>query len=479
MIVWLLATQSWDNSVAPGLNFLFGVLVMNVIFILLAATSYFSSAITEEKEEGTIALLQMANVSPTGLLLAKSGTRILEGLLLLAVQFPFALLAVTLGGVAWEQVAAAYLALVAFVFMAGNLALLASVVASRATTAAFGTAGLLLLVFLGDDLLALPARLLGIQVHIANWQALNPFTRLRDVTSLLFAGPIVEAHFWNSILVGTAAFVAARMLFERFSQPTAEGGPGWMNRFFSTSEDRQLAARPISHMAIEWKDYDFLYGGDRFLRWKVRAYIIIAGVLSLPALVRWDRHTLLLIGGNMVLTGVLGLLFETCFIASRMFSYERQTKTLATLLLIPDMRVESLIHWKEQVSVLMLRPVRLMLGSGLLVAFLGVLYAGFTTAMVVTAFATPVMLLLFWPFAIFYIRLLRNLIIHLSLRVSWGSMALGFSLWLLFILLTVSLLSLLSPLLSFWLSLIPTSYLSNYIARKNVALIQEVACEEG
>ena len=232
-------------------------------------------------------------------------------------------------------------------------------------------------------------------------------------------------------------------------------------------------------MAIEWKDYDFLYGGDRFLRWKVRAYIIIAGVLSLPALVRWDRHTLLLIGGNMVLTGVLGLLFETCFIASRMFSYERQTKTLATLLLIPDMRVESLIHWKEQVSVLMLRPVRLMLGSGLLVAFLGVLYAGFTTAMVVTAFATPVMLLLFWPFAIFYIRLLRNLIIHLSLRVSWGSMALGFSLWLLFILLTVSLLSLLSPLLSFWLSLIPTSYLSNYIARKNVALIQEVACEEG
>ena len=174
MVIWIFVLQAWASPVAPGLQFLHGILFLNVLFILLAATSYFASSITEEKEEGTIALLVIAGVSPTGLLLAKSTTRILEGILLLAVQLPFALLAVALGGVMWDQVIASYIALGGFLVLSGNLALLASVVATRTAAAGFGSAAMLAAVLFGDDLL----HVLGMDTFAAHWHSLDPFARL-------------------------------------------------------------------------------------------------------------------------------------------------------------------------------------------------------------------------------------------------------------------------------------------------------------
>ena len=60
---------------APGLFFFSNILWLNLALIGLAAVSVLSTAITEEKEEGTLGLLMLAGVSPLAVLLGKSMTR--------------------------------------------------------------------------------------------------------------------------------------------------------------------------------------------------------------------------------------------------------------------------------------------------------------------------------------------------------------------------------------------------------------------
>ena len=81
---------------APGLGFFSYITYTNFVFITLGGMSFFTSSITEEKEEQTLGLLKMAGVNPLGILMGKLGPRLLNALLLLAIQFPFVQLAVTL-----------------------------------------------------------------------------------------------------------------------------------------------------------------------------------------------------------------------------------------------------------------------------------------------------------------------------------------------------------------------------------------------
>src|SRR5437660_990082 len=103
---------------AAGRDFFASVVTLNAILICIAMLSYFAGAITEEKEDGTLGLLRMTNLNPLTILLGKSTSRLCGGLLLLLVQFPFSLLAVTLGGLRWGQVSACYAILGAFLFFA-------------------------------------------------------------------------------------------------------------------------------------------------------------------------------------------------------------------------------------------------------------------------------------------------------------------------------------------------------------------------
>ena len=116
---------------ATGLSFFSSVVWMNFVVICVAGMSYFASSITEEKEEGTLGLLRMTDLSPIAILLGKGTSRMIGGLLLLLVQLPFAMLAITLGGVRMDQVMGCYALLGAFLFFACNVGLLGSVLSPR------------------------------------------------------------------------------------------------------------------------------------------------------------------------------------------------------------------------------------------------------------------------------------------------------------------------------------------------------------
>ena len=143
IFLFLLAANAGATATtAPGLKFFFNVLAVVLVFTTLAGVTYFATAITEEKEEGTLPLLRMTDLSPLAILLGKSTSRLSAALLVLAATLPFTLLAVTLGGISARQVFASYLCLGSY------LALLANVAAS---------AGAAMVFLEGSDVLLPPA----------------------------------------------------------------------------------------------------------------------------------------------------------------------------------------------------------------------------------------------------------------------------------------------------------------------------------
>ena len=146
LLLFLLAAhvRSSDYS-APGLEFFRSIAYLGIALISLAGIGHFSNSITEEKEEGTLGLLLLANISPLAILLGKSTNRVLSTILIFVAQFPFALLAITLGGITISQIFATYVALAGFLFLIANLSLLASVISRKSSEA---SAIVLLLIFL-------------------------------------------------------------------------------------------------------------------------------------------------------------------------------------------------------------------------------------------------------------------------------------------------------------------------------------------
>ena len=147
MLVGAQQSISWIG--APGLNVFRYMCFLNFICITLAGVSFFSVAITEEKEEMTLGLLKMAGVSPLSLLLGKSTPRLIAALVLLTAQLPFTMLAITLGGVSLYQVLAAYMCLFAYLVLVANVALFFSVICQRSRTAGLLTGVFLFFFFFG------------------------------------------------------------------------------------------------------------------------------------------------------------------------------------------------------------------------------------------------------------------------------------------------------------------------------------------
>lgn len=475
MVVWVLVMQRVGKPVAPGLQFLYGIILLNLIFIVLAATSYFSTSITEEKEEGTLALLRMANVSPTGLLLAKSGTRVIEGVLLLAVQLPFGLLAVSLGGVMWEQIVAAYITLAAFTFLAGNLALLASVLSARSVSASLSTAAMLALIIFGGWLLSY----VGLTAFGAMLGALNPFLRLTEVTSLTFGGSLAGPQFHYSIYLGAGAFLASRILFDRTGNE-APAGLGWTQYFTSTARDRLRAPRPVPRMAVEWKDFHFLYGGNRLIRWKTRLYFIFAIIALMPAGIRFlngQPANLAFAGAAVAGIGIVGIVLETAYAASRMFGSERDAKSLAALVLTPHLYPETLFAVKERIAKAAIIPAKWIAIIGMVVSLGGTIGLNMNfllPSLIGVLFTWSLMLPLWWVFEEF----LRQIVIHFSLRYSWGSMAAGIAVWLVASLFIATVLTAVASVIGAYLSLIPAWYCSYRLRKRNLLLLTELAAAE-
>lgn len=451
---------------APGLQFFSSAIYTNFFFISLAGLSYFASAVTEEKEEMTLGLLRMTNLNPLSILLGKSTSRLFGALLLLAAQFPFTLLAVSLGGVAISQIVAAYFTLAAYILFLSNLALLWSVVCPRTASAAIITGAMLLMFFVGPGLVQAILGLLDYFDWIASpepgpwlawflgkWVAASPFGRLIEILSTGFAeGPICFQVVSNTLL-GLGCFLLAWAAFNAFCSDQKDAAPrrglvligarapgrssargpfGWLVGLVS-------AGRPGKH-ALIWKDFHFIAGGKFAVFVKLAGYAVLLFAMALAQSEFFRSFT----GGNRnvpswkidwsvlgfmtMWVAVVAFMLELTLLAGRIFRQERRWKTLSSLAMLP-MTMRRVAYHKMLGGLLACWPAVLLFAAGVAMVTPTILrgierwWADFqrvswnAEAMFIatTGFTFAVLMNIFF----------LHLVAFLSLRFKWGALPLA------------------------------------------------------
>jgi ABC-type transport system involved in cytochrome c biogenesis permease component len=419
---------------APGLAFFSSVVWTNFYIICIAGVSYFSSSVTEEKEEGTLGLLRMTDLSPFAILLGKSTSRLVGGLLLLLVQLPFVMLAITMGGVALDQVILCYALLVAFLFFACNVGLLGSVIGRRtgSAAAASGVLGIIYLIWPWITGLIVAGFLQGgnpapgLRQFVAS--ASSIFFTPSVMGGVLRGGPVaVGAPILALLGGGLGAFLLARFCFERFcgeesdaARPAIRSGNHGAGRTSSARVSRRGRAWED---AVAWRDFHYLHGGPRML---VIKFLLYAGILA------WFARTAFGSGFarsyfdirdffSIVLPfAFAATVFESLFSTSRIYRLERRNRTLASLYLLPQ-DIDALIRSKRRAVLLTLIPAASFVGLSCFV-----LFDSFLRYLNAEALVWIIQGL---AFAVAQVFLLHYLVALFSLKMKWGGLPLALVLW--------------------------------------------------
>jgi len=344
---------------APGLVFFSVVIGFQIAAISLMGLSYFSSAIAEEKEEQTLGLLRMTGLSPLSILLGKSTSRLCGALLMLAAQFPFTIIAVTLGGISLGQVVAAYCAVGAFIFLLCNLALLGSVLAR-------GTAGaaVFCLIVIGLVLGVVPLlnglewlAVNGFNRHLsldrvanAIW-SVTPIARLTEVLETGYHGGAVGWQVMVNVAFGVGCFLLAWAVFQRFCEREIEG-PGTATRAVASVMVNSMGVRLRGlrvprpwRDALAWKDFYFLWGGR--MGFIIRT-LLYGGVLACDGWAVATKGTAFAtygFGVQSIPLMPMAFSIDLSVMAARVFRTELRDQTFSTLAMLPcDIR--DIVHRK-------------------------------------------------------------------------------------------------------------------------------------
>lgn len=375
VILFFLAINHRDfaRRPAPGLQVFFLVMVINLFGLVLGGITAFCSAITEEKEDDTLGLLRMTNLSPVAILFGKGLSRFVGGMLLIVSQIPFSLLCVTLGGVSGEQILAGYAVLIATLFFLCNLGLLMSVVCRKTGVAVALTLFIGAVVYVGGPIAYISMYEFGRGQPSGFWSevfayllANNP---LYQLGTMIYGAagrgmPLTVTPWVFNGIAGVSCFLLAWALFGRFCSGTAETAP---RRKKSAKGAKLLRAPRPEGWAIAWKDFWFLQGGRRGLISRFIGYAIL--VFGFICLVAFNNNYMESddIGEMMMSFAGIGLCVEIVLGAARIFGIERRWLTLSSLITIP-MPLGSIIRQKILAALASLTP-------GFCFVFLGALIA--------------------------------------------------------------------------------------------------------
>jgi len=350
MLVWaqLMATVFG----APGLRFFMFCTWVNFIFATLASVVLFATAITEEKETQTLGLLRMANVGALSLILGKTAPRLLATLLILSVQFPFTLLAITLGGVSWSQVYAAYWTLFSHVLLIGSIGLFASVIfRSSALAVTFTMLCVLLLIFVPlttygyffgvtSGTLDAPAPVLaiadqGLEISGTLLDA-TAAARIVEILRTGFNQPAFGLQAISNMIGGFVVLLLAWAVFEPFNKNTDVAVRPARSPLALLRKSRR--PRRSWGVPIIWKDFYFIAGGPKI--WVVKFLLygpLIWFLLFLVNDFRMSRMTAEGFGELLAPFCLFVILpLEAMLLSARVFSSEIKQRTWSSLLSLPS-----------------------------------------------------------------------------------------------------------------------------------------------
>ena len=351
LLITIQSTARTGGIGAPGLDFLQELAWLNFACITLAGLSYFASAITEEKEEMMLGLLRMTDLNPIAILLGKSTSRLVGALLLLLVQVPFVLLAVTLGGVGLLQIVASYGTLLAYLFFVCNLALLFSVVFRNTTTAAAFTLIFLFVFLIGhyfaaglEQYFAWPGQ---INLHqgawaistkiIGLWRQSTPPDQLSAIFRTGFAGPAISFQVASNLVMGVFLFLLAWLVFDWCAREEKDAATP--RRWFlgRTTRRSRIPPRLVGTRAIIWKDFTFISGGRFGLLLKFGVVALLTAIINFIALESGNGPDITreFEGGVLIWTSLITTAICLALESAHVFREEIRWKTLSSLVTLP------------------------------------------------------------------------------------------------------------------------------------------------
>lgn len=319
LLLWVVASMEFSRgaTIAPGLRLFRSQLAMTHLFLTVDSLFGYSLLLLEEKEAGTLELMRLAGLNSLSVLLGKVLPRLTESFLLLAVQFPFTLMAITLGGLTPDQVIGVYVALLAYLWLAAMIGVWCSIQCQNQWSAV-SYAGVALFaynfpyasVWLGSmfslgtsswDRVCLPLRLWAITESGFNESAVGSAVLLA-----IIAGTMIGLFSWWQLARTMTAPVAASR-----SKPSRPSQRVWERPLF-------------------WKDFSYLMGGRTGLVIRTSLYVAILAWMTtihdeFPRIAVWTA----LIGGAVSL-------IDGTWTASRLFSEEKREQTWSTLVLTPQ-----------------------------------------------------------------------------------------------------------------------------------------------
>ena len=336
LMVWQQAEISWRG--AAGAALLGTVAWTGVVFFTLFGFSHFASAITEEKEEGTLGLMRLAGLPPPSILLGKGAARLFDALILAACALPFAVLAVTLGGVTLAQVLACAIAVAAHAVLLCGLGLLCSTVGATLQHASGMLTILHLVLFLA------PAWLWAGLRGVEGWTWLSEtarimtgwgvFSRLSEILATGWNGSVISGQAFASVIGGILAFFVAWGLFDRFAKDGEPAAGTPLRSRMRWKRILSLPRAPTGLQAIAWKDFHLTCGG----RWVLIAkFLVIALIAAIIALLWWPTSEWAWRDLSIwtFAIGVCWLVVEVAAILARLYAVEVRDRTLDGLLLLP------------------------------------------------------------------------------------------------------------------------------------------------
>jgi len=428
-LAMLVATFQSSFVGAPGLSFFEKIAWLNVLFITCAGIGYFSSAITEEKEEETLGLLQMAGLNHIGILLGKSTSRLIQVILLLVVQFPFMLLAVTLGGVTTHQLFAAYIDIMAFTILLANTALVCSVVFQRGGNAAGMTTLLLVFYLVIPPLATLELKDLvssgwtksvwwksAILTSLEWIERSCLFYELQGVMQTGYNDPILTRQVISNVVAGMFCFGLSWLVFGPSINNATPGGASRGILLKSTSRVKFLSPGRCWSNPFVWKDFQFIGGGYSLFVGKLLAYVFLFAVVAGMSLYNsnwlgFNFNDVSWIYFSCMLTAVF---IEACISASRIFHDEIRLQTMSSLLMLP--RSIPFMGYSKVLGCLM------GLAPGLICLTVAtVLLPNFRFEMVPKVLIEP----FFWG-GVMILLVFLHLVALLSLFVKWGALPMAF-----------------------------------------------------
>lgn len=370
---------------APGLGFFSWICWTTLIFSTLAGSTFFATSITEEKEEQTLGLLTLANIRPGTLIVGKFLPRMCNALLILTVLFPFTLLSITLGGVTWEQVWAAYWLLFAHVVVMGSIGLFFSIVSRNSGWAIAWTLVGQLLFFAGPPLVAAAlspfvssgSAITGISwldggLHWLNRISLAAvdslaFVRINRVLATGFGETAFSLQVLSNLGVSAALFAAGWLIFPLFNR-SAEATTEKIT-FWQRGVRLQRGSRRSWQWAIAWKDFYYVAGGPTWWGARAVAFVPLALMAGLAANdFNWDAQLRHRMGQTLMIIVLFGALpVELTLLAARLFRAEIKEGTWANLAGLP-LSMAQIAYAKVAGSLLGLVPALTLLVLGALLS---------------------------------------------------------------------------------------------------------------